>query len=263
MATSAVRSELDGAVLRVVLDRPDRRNAFDAALIAELTEAFRQAPASGARCVVLAGEGRTFSAGADLEWMRGALELPEDANRDDALRLADLFAEIAGCPLPVVARVHGPALGGGAGLVCAADVAVLSEDAVIGFPEVRLGILPAVISPYVVRRIGGGAARALFLTGRAVDAGSALRLGLADAVAPADALDGAVAEVVHDLLLGSPAALAAVKELVDAVAGPAPAALREETARRIAAIRVGDEAQAGIRAFLERSRPPWAPREGA
>jgi len=253
----AVRSVLDGAVRRVVLCRPERRNAFDAGLIADLTAAFRSAPAGGARCVVLAGEGPAFSAGADLEWMRAGLALGEAGNREDALRLAGLFAAIAECPLPVVARVHGAALGGGAGLVCAADVAVLSEEATIGFPEVRLGIVPAVISPYVVQRVGAGTARRLFLTGRAIDAAEALRVGLADEVAASDALDAAVDRVTRDLLRGGPGALTAAKTLVTAVDGRPPADVRDETAALIAEIRTGEEAQAGLRAFLERERAPW------
>jgi methylglutaconyl-CoA hydratase len=259
MATTAVWSELDGAVRRIVLCRPARRNAFDAALIADLTAAFREAHAGGARCVVLSAEGSAFSAGADLEWMRAGLALGEHGNREDALRLADLFGAIAGCPLPVVARVHGPALGGGAGLACAADVTVMGDGASIGFPEVRLGIVPAVISPYVVQRAGAGAARRLFLTGRAIGAAEALRLGLVDEVAADDALDAAVDGVVADLLRGGPGALAAVKALLDAVAGRAPGEVREETARRIATIRAGEEAQDGLRAFLEREPAPWVP----
>jgi len=257
MADTAVRTERDGAVLRVVLDRAERRNAFDAELIAAVTATFRAAPQSGARCVVLAGEGPVFSAGADIGWMRAGLELGEEGNREDALRLADLFAAISDCPLPVVARVHGAALGGGAGLACASDVVVLAEEATIGFPEVRLGIVPAVISPYVVRRIGPGRARALFLTGRALGADEALRAGLADAVVPAEELDAAVLRVVGDLVRGGPQAHADIKALVDAVTGQLPAAVREDTAARIARIRTGAEAQAGLRAFLEREPAPW------
>jgi methylglutaconyl-CoA hydratase len=248
----------DGEVVRVTLTRPDRRNAFDAALIAALTEAFLAAPARpGARVVVLQAEGPAFSAGADVGWMRASLDLDEAENEADALRLADMFAAIATCPLPVVARVHGAALGGGAGLVCAADVAVAGPDARLGFPEVRLGLVPGVISPYVVRRTGAGAARALFLSGRSVGPDDALRLGLVDVVAGAEGLDAAVDGSVRDLAGGGPEALAACKRLLDEVAILPPAAAREESARRIGGIRRGDEAQAGLRAFLEREPPPW------
>jgi methylglutaconyl-CoA hydratase len=248
----------DGAVVRITMTRPDRRNAFDATLIGALTAAFRSAPARpGARVVVLAGEGTSFSAGADLHWMRGSLALSAEQNRDDALALADMLAAISECPLPVVARVQGHALGGGGGLVCAADIAIAADDATIGFPEVRLGIVAAAISPYVVRRIGPGAARAMFLTGRAADPAEALRVGLVHAVAPADGLDDAVAATVRDLVAGGPQALAATKRLLDECSAPLAAGVREGTAERIAAIRVGGEAQAGIRAFLDRERAPW------
>ena len=250
---------VDGPVVRITLDRPERRNAFDAALIADLTDAVRGASARpGARCIVLAGRGSAFSAGADVGWMRAAQGLDEAGNREDALRAADLFEAVARAPLPVVARVHGPALGGGAGLVCAADLAVAAEEATIGFPEVRLGIIPAVIAPYVLRRVGDGAARALFLRGRAVAAAEALRLGLVHRVVPAAELDAAVEEVVDDLLAGGPEALAACRRLLDDLPLIPPERRRAETAARIAALRVGAEAQAGLAAFLERRRPPWA-----
>jgi len=247
-----------GPVVRVRMTRPDRRNAFDAALIAALAEVFGEVAARpGARVVVLEGEGPSFSAGADLDWMRGGLELGEEQNEADALRLVAMLDAIAGCPLPVVARAHGHALGGGAGLVCAADIAVASDDLRIGFTEVRLGIIPAAISPFVVRRIGPGHARALFLRGNALRAEEAFRIGLVHAVAPVEELDAAVDAVIADLLAGGPGALAEVKLLLDQVAAPAAHVAGPETARRIARVRVRDEAQAGIRAFLERESPPW------
>ena len=256
--TAPLEITTEGPVVRVTMTRPDRRNAFDDRLIVALREAFATAPTlPGARVVVLAGEGSSFSAGADLNWMRASLALSEAANQADALALADMLAAIAGCPLPVVARVQGHALGGGGGLVCAADIAVAADDASIGFPEVRLGIIPAAISPYVVRRIGAGAARALFLTGRPVGPDDALRLGLVQADVPVAAIDEAVAGVVRDLVAGGPEALAATKRLLDEVAAPLADGVGEATAERIAAIRVGEEAQAGIRAFLERERAPW------
>jgi methylglutaconyl-CoA hydratase len=247
-----------GPVVRVRMTRPDRRNAFDAALIAALAETFGEVAARpGARVVVLEGEGPSFSAGADLDWMRGGLELGEAQNEADAVRLVAMLDAIAGCPLPVVARAHGHALGGGAGLVCAADIAVASDDLRIGFTEVRLGIIPAAISPFVVRRIGPGHARALFLRGNALRAEEAFRIGLVHAVAPAEELDAAVDVVIGDLLAGGPRALAEVKLLLDQVAAPAAPGAGPETARRIARVRVRDEAQAGIRAFLQRESPPW------
>jgi methylglutaconyl-CoA hydratase len=248
----------NGPVVRITMTRPERRNAFDAALIAALTDAFRAAPARpDARVVVLTGEGSSFSAGADLDWMRGGLELGEQENAADALRAAEMLAAISTCPLPVVAAAHGHALGGGAGLVCAADIAIATDDLRIGFTEVRLGIIPGVISPYVVRRIGPGSARALFLTGRAIGAAEALRIGLVHAVTTAPELSAVVEATVAELVAGGPLALNETKLLLDEVTAPLGDGIAEGTAGRIARVRVSDEAQAGIRAFLDREAPPW------
>src|ERR671924_6418 len=193
---SALRVERDGPVLRITLARPERRNAFDATLIAELTDAF--AAVGDARAVVLAGEGPSFCAGADVEWQRSSIDLSYEENVEDAMRLYTMLETIDSCPAPVVARVQGFALGGGSGLVACADVAVAATDAVFGFSEVRLGIIPAVISPFVLAKIGPAAARRYFLTGERFDAAEALRIGLVDEVA-AD-LDEAVSRVVSALL---------------------------------------------------------------
>jgi methylglutaconyl-CoA hydratase len=247
-----------GPTVEIRMTRPDRRNAFDAGLIAALEAAFREAPERpDARVIVLSGEGPAFSAGADLHWMRSSLELSESENRADANRLVAMLATIAECPLPVLARVHGAALGGGAGLVCAADIAIAADDAPIGFPEVRLGIIPAAISPYVVRRVGAGNARALFLTGRAVSGDEATRVGLVHETCPAAELDSRIDRTVRDLLAGGPEALSATKRLLDEVAAPTATDAGPRSAERIAAIRVRPEAQAGIRAFLDRAAPPW------
>jgi methylglutaconyl-CoA hydratase len=173
---SALNVQRDGPVLRVTMARPERRNAFDAALIAELTEAF--AEVGDARAVVLAGEGESFCAGADVEWQRAAIDLGYEENVEDALRLHRMLESIDACPAPVVARVQGYALGGGSGLAACADIAVAAPDAVFGFSEVRLGIIPAVISPFVFAKIGPGAARRWFLTGERFPASTALRIGL-------------------------------------------------------------------------------------
>ena len=172
----ALRIERQGPLLRVTIARPERRNAFDAALIAELTEAF--ADVGDARAVVLAGDGQSFCAGADVDWQRSAIDLDYDENVEDALRLFRMMEAIDSCPAPVVARVQGYALGGGSGLVACTDVAIAAPDAVFGFSEVKLGIAPVVISPFVLPRIGSGAARRLFLTGERFDAKTARRIGL-------------------------------------------------------------------------------------
>jgi methylglutaconyl-CoA hydratase len=245
---AALRVERDGDVLRVTLARPEQRNAFDAALIAELAEAF--VDVGRARAVVLAGDGPSFCAGADVEWMRSSFELSYDENVADALALRRMLEAIDGCPAPVVARVHGHALGGGIGLVACADIAVAAEDAVFGFSEVKLGIVPAVISPFALAKIGPSAARRYFVTGERFDAATALRIGLVHEVA-AD-LDGALERVLAELRTAGPRAARAAKRLV--LDAPLDG---QETARRIAERRTSDEGQEGLRAFLERRKPSW------
>jgi methylglutaconyl-CoA hydratase len=244
----ALRVERDGHVLRVTLARPERRNAFDAALIAELTNAF--ADVGDARAVVLAGDGPSFCAGADVEWQRSSIDLTYEENVDDAMRLYRMCEAIDGCPAPVVVRVHGYALGGGSGLVACSDVAVAAEDATFGFTEVRLGIIPAVVSPFVLAKIGPGAARRWFLTGERFGPDVALRIGLVHEVAAAP--DEAVEGIVDAILAGGPEAVRAAKSLArDRPFG-------RETAEIAAARRTSDEGQAGLRAFLDKQSPPWS-----
>ena len=236
-----LRIERDGEVLRLTLARAERRNAFDAALIADLTEAFRDV--GDARAVVLAGDGQSFCAGADVEWQRSAIDLTFDENVEDALRLYRMCEAIDHCPAPVVARVHGYALGGGAGLTACSDIAIASPDAVFGFSEVKLGIIPAVISPFVLPKIGQHARR-YFLTGERFDAEIALRIGLVHEVA--GDLDAAVDRVVGELLSSGPKAVRAAKQLIHDRPGG------EETARIAAGLRTSEEGQERLRAFLER-----------
>ena len=244
---SALRIERDGQVLRVTLARPDRRNAFDASLIAELAEAF--VDVGRARAVVLAGDGPSFCAGADVDWMRASAGLSYEENVADANALRRMLESIDGCPAPVVARVQGHALGGGAGLVAAADIAIASRDAAFAFSEVKLGIVPAVISPFALAKIGPGAARRYFVTGERFDSETALRIGLVGEVA--DDLDAAVEHVVAELLSAGPTAARWAKRLVrERPDGP-------ETARWIAERRTSDEGQEGLAAFLEKRPPRW------
>jgi methylglutaconyl-CoA hydratase len=245
----ALRVERDGNVLRVTLARPEARNAFDAALIAELAEVF--VDVGRARAVVLAGEGKSFSAGADVGWMRASVELDHEENVRDANALRHMLGAIDRCPAPVVCRVQGHALGGGCGLVAVADVAVAHEDAVFAFSEVKLGLIPAVISPFALAKIGPSSARRYFVTGERFDAETALRIGLVHEVTPD--VDRAVERVVAELLTAGPRAARAAKRLVlELPDGP-------ETARRIADQRTSPEGQEGLRAFLDRSRPSWLP----
>ena len=236
-----LRVERDGDVLRVTLARPGRRNAFDAQLIADLAAAF--ADVGDARAVVLAGEGQSFCAGADIEWQRSAIDLSYEENVDDALRLYRMCEAIDVCRAPVVARIQGYALGGGSGLAACADVAVAATDTTFGFSEVKLGIIPAVISPFVLPKIGPHARR-YFLTGERFDAETALRIGLVHEVT--DDLDGAVEQIVGELLSSGPKAVREAKDLI-----------RErpdgrKTAEIAARLRTSDEGQDRLRAFLER-----------
>ena len=244
---SALRVVRDGPWLRVTMARPERRNAFDAALIAELTEAF--ADVGDARAVVLAGEGASFSAGADVDWMRSSADLSYEDNVEDAMRLRRMLEAIDSCPAPVVARVQGHALGGGCGLVACADVVIAEDDAIFAFSEVKLGIVPAVISPFALARIGSGPARRYFVTGERFGAEVALRIGLVHEVA--EDLDGTVDRVVGELLSAGPQAARWAKRLVrERPDGP-------ETARWIAERRTSEEGQEGLRAFLEKRSPSW------
>ena len=239
--------ERDDGILRVTLARPERRNAFDASLIAELTEAF--ADVGDTRAVVLAGEGEAFCAGADVEWQRASIDLTYEENVADALRLYEMCETIDRCPAPVVARVHGYALGGGSGLVACSDIVVADAQTVFGFTEVRLGIVPAVISPFVLQRIGD-AARRYFLTGERFGTDVAMRIGLVSEVADGD-LDDRVDAVVAHLLAGGPEAVRAAKELVRT------RPTGDETAHIAAMRRTSAEGQDGLRAFLEKRSPAW------
>jgi methylglutaconyl-CoA hydratase len=243
-----LRVERDGELLRITLARPDRHNAFDADLIGELAEAF--VGVGRARVVVLAGEGKSLSAGADVDWMRASVDLSQDENVADANALRRMLEAIDGCPAPVVARVQGFALGGGAGLVAAADIAIAAPDAVFAFSEVKLGIIPAVISPFALAKIGTSAARRYFLTGERFDAETALRIGLVHEIA--GDLDAAIDRVVAELLSAGPHAVRWAKRLIrERPDGP-------ETARWIAERRASDEGQEGLRAFLEKRPPSWS-----
>jgi methylglutaconyl-CoA hydratase len=255
-----IEATVEGAAT-VILNRPQRRNALDAGLISALSDAFETLHgAEGVRVVFVRGEGGTFSAGADLEWMREAMELTEGDNRADAMAMAVMLKRLWDLPALTVALVEGAAFGGGAGLATVCDIAVATRTTRFSFSEARLGLIPATVSPYVVAAIGPRAARGLFASGREFDADEALRIGLVtEVVADADALQAAHDRIVGEALACAPGAMEAAKRLVDDVAGKdIDHGLMEETARRIAAIRVSEEGQEGVRAFLERRRPAWA-----
>lgn len=258
----AVEVTRAGAFARVTLARPDVRNAFNAAMIAELHEAFEtlaDAPADELRGVVLAGAGSVFCAGADAEWMRSAIGLSRDDNERDATAMQAMFAAIDTCPVPVIARVQGAALGGGIGLCAVADTAVATADATFGFTETRLGIIPAVISAFVLPKIGESHARALFVTGQRFGADRALRIGLVhEVVADEPGLDARIGELLDELGAAGPRAARAAKDLIRDLRGSSRAHARAETIRRIAALRSSPEGQEGLQAFLDKRRPHWA-----
>ncbi len=264
--TTAVRLERGGpgdAVARVTLTRPDVHNAFDASTIAELRTTFaalsREAP-TDLRVVVLAGDGPSFCAGADIAWMRAAMQLDVEGNEQDAMAMADMFETIDSCPVPVIARVQGAALGGGMGLCAVSDVVIAESGARFGFTETRLGILPAVIAPFVIAKIGESQARALFPGGRRFDAVRAQRIGLVHEVVEGDAaLDAAVETAVADVLAAGPTAARAAKAIVREVRGLGHGAAKWHTARVIARQRVSAEAREGFSAFDEKRRPAWVP----
>ncbi len=258
--TRALILDRRGPVAWLTLDRPERHNAFDEALIAAMTEALAGlAGDSTVRVVVLAGAGPSFSAGADLDWMKRAARQTPEENRADALALARLMRALAELPKPTVARVHGAAIGGGLGLVCCCDIALASEAATFGLSEVRLGLVPAAIAPYVVAALGPRHARRLMLTGERIDANEARRIALVHEVAPATALDDALDHIVHELLKGAPSAHAEVKRLVRAVGGIVDDDLVALTAASIAAARASAEGREGVAAFLEKRSPTWRP----
>lgn len=259
MAEARVSLTLDGPVAHVVLARPEVRNALDGALVRDLREAVGAASArDDIRVIVLAGRGGVFCAGADLEWMNTVAGFSREQNLADAGELAELFETVDRSPKAVVACVQGAALGGGAGLVAVADIAVAEHDARFGFTEVRLGLVPAVISPYVVRKIGASAARELFLTGERFPAARARELGLVHQVVPLAELDAAVDARVAELLQAAPGAVAAAKRLVQAVSTHPASDVRELTIEAIAERRASPEGQEGLKAFLEKRKPGWA-----
>lgn len=259
-----IDATVEGAVT-VTMNRPERKNAFDAGLISALAEAFEDLQgAEGTRVIFLRGAGGTFSAGADLDWMRAAVEATEHENREDAMALARMLKGLWDLPALTVALVAGGAFGGGVGLAAACDLAIATADARFSFSEVKLGLIPATIAPYVVAAIGPRTARGLFATGRLFDAEEALRIGLVnEIVADAAALEAAKARIAAEMLACAPGAVDAAKRLAaDVYARDIDEALLRETARRIAAARVGEEGQEGVRAFLERRKPTWAQTEG-
>lgn len=259
MPSGAIKLNIDNGIARITMARAEKHNAFDDVLIAELSDMFVRVGADDAvRVVVLAGEGKSFSAGADLGWMQRMADYSDAENLDDARALAEMMRVLNEMPKPTIARVQGAAFGGGVGLVAACDIAIASEAANFCLSEVRLGLIPSVVSPYVVEAIGARAARRYFQTAERFSADEACVLGLVHEVVPAEGLDERVAEMIAALSANGPAAMAAAKDLIRRVgSGPVDAAMIEDTAQRIADIRATDEGREGLSAFLEKREAAW------
>jgi methylglutaconyl-CoA hydratase len=252
--------EFDGPVARVWLNRPDVRNALDGLMVTELRKVlFDFGTVDAIRVIVIGGRGPAFCAGGDLEWLRAAASFSREENLREAQALADLFFTVYNSPKPMVARVHGAALGGGSGLVAACDVSVAALGTQFGFTEVRLGLVPSVISPYAIGKIGESAARELFLTGSRFESVRAVEIGLVGAAVPAEDLDAVVDERVAALLQSGPRAIAEAKAVIREVAWRRVEEMQRYTVERIAELRVSAEGQEGMRAFLEKRKPSWAP----
>jgi methylglutaconyl-CoA hydratase len=248
----------EGPVEYVELNRPEVRNALNPELLAELGAwARRTGGADRPRVAVLSGQGKVFCAGADVNWMAAVVDYTRDENARDAAEMARTFLALDTLPMPLVARVHGAAIGGGAGLAAVCDIVVAEDSAMFGFTEVRLGILPSVIGPYVVSKIGASAARELFLTGSTFSAGRAVELGLVHVVVAADALDQTIERYVGEIIAGGPEAIRTAKTLIRQIARLSPADALPLTAETIAERRVSPEGQEGLRAFLEKRKPSW------
>lgn len=252
------RSGAGEDVLRVRLNRPEVHNALNGELIRELHDFVQAVRPEDVRVLVLSGEGRSFCAGADLTWMRALAGYTHEEHVADAHRLAEMLAALETCAVPTVARVHGAALGGGMGLLACCDVVVAAQETRFGFTEAKLGLLPAVIAPYVVGKIGPSHARALFATAERFDAERARQIGLVHRVVAADGLDDEVESVMQELLTSAPEATAQARTLVRRVQGQTPESVREYTVELNARLRAGEEGQEGMTAFLDKRKPTWA-----
>jgi len=254
-----LKTEIDNSIARVTLDRPEIHNALNEELIGRLTETFKDlGTRPEVRAIVLQANGKSFSAGADLNWTKRVARFTPEQNRHDAQTAIEMFLTIVRCPKPVIARVHGAALGGGSGLVATSDISVATENAQFGFTEVKLGIVPALISPFVVARIGAANAREYFLTGEKFSAATAHSIGLVNHVVQSEAdMDALIETKLAHILGASAAAIAATKELILTVAGHPVESMSSTTAEASVRSRASADAQAGVSAFLSHGKPPW------
>ena len=258
MAFETVTYQKDGRIARVTFCRPKIHNAFNGTVITEMTEVFSMIEKDDdIRIVVLTGEGKSFCAGADLNWMRGVIKQTYEENLAESNALADLFYKIYTCKRPVVGRINGAAIGGGTGFVAVCDIAIAAESAVFSFSEVKIGVVPACIGPYVIKKMGEGKARELFITGERMKAQRAFEVGLVNKVMADDQLDEEVSKLVKFILSSGPEAVAMAKRLVSEVPGMKPEQFKPFTAEMIAKLRISDEGQEGMDAFLNKRKPKW------
>jgi methylglutaconyl-CoA hydratase len=253
-----IKVDIRDKVARVILNRPEIRNAFNEVMIAEMTDVFKNINSrDDLRVVVVTGEGKAFCAGADLKWMKGVMDYSYEENLKDSQNLSDMFAEMANCPLPTIARVDGPAIGGGTGMVAVNDIVIASENALFSLSEVKIGLVPACISPYVIRRMGDTNARQYFLTGERLDANKAKEAGLVNKVVSSSELDAEVDKLVSQLISSGPGALAWCKQLLEKVPWMTQKEYGRYTAEVITKLRMSDEGQEGMKAFFEKRKPNW------
>ena len=258
MAYSTIKYEKDGRIGRVTFNRPEIHNAFNGTVISEMTDVFaRIAKDDDLRLVLLTGEGKSFCAGADLNWMRGVVKQSFEENLAESNALADLFYAIYSCPRPVIGRINGAAIGGGTGFVAVCDIAIAARSARFSFSEVKIGVVPACIGPYVVKKMGEGKARELFITGERMNGDRAYEVGLVNRVVDDDQLDQAVNDLTKSVLSSGPEAVSMAKRLVSTVPDMTPEEFKPFTAEMIAKLRVSDEGQEGMDAFLNKRKPNW------
>jgi methylglutaconyl-CoA hydratase len=258
MNYDTITFKTDDRIARVTFCRPEIHNAFNSTMISEMTDVFGEIEKDkGIRVVLLTGEGKSFCAGADLNWMRGVIKQTFDQNLAESNALAELFNKIYRCRRPVIGRINGAAIGGGTGFVAVCDMAIAARSAKFSFSEVKIGVVPACIGPYVVKKMGEGKARELFITGERMNAERAHEVGLVNKVVDDDQLDDAVDALVKTLLSSGPEAVAMAKKLVREVPGMTPAQFKPYTAEMIAKLRVSDEGQEGMDAFLNKRKPNW------
>jgi len=259
MSYTTVSYEKDGRVARVTFCRPEIHNAFNSTVISEMADVFKQIEADqDIRVVLLTGEGKSFCAGADLNWMKSVVDQTYEQNLSESNDLADLFYQMYTCTRPIVGRINGAAIGGGTGFVAVCDIALAAESAKFSFSEVKIGVVPACIGPYVIRKLGEGKARELFITGERMKAGRAYEVGLVNKVVEDDRLDDEVDRLINTILTSGPNAVATAKRLVSEVPAMTPEQFKPYTAEMIAKLRLSDEGQEGMNAFLSKRKPSWA-----